>query len=64
MFRMVFATLKTPADVAGFIVVHEMFNSVGEAGPGDDVGVVASKTYAIAVREQHLGQNSQRPSGI
>lgn len=49
----VYATLDTPAHVAGFVVVYGIFLSLGEAGPGDNIGLVASKTCATAVRGQY-----------
>lgn len=49
----VYGTLDTPAHVAGFVVVYGIFLSLGEAGPGDNIGLVASKTCATAVRGQY-----------
>ena len=48
-----YALLKTKDHVAGFIVVYGIFLSLGEAGPGDNIGLVASKTSATAIRGQY-----------
>ena len=49
----VYAQLDTAAHVAGFVVVYGIFLSLGEAGPGDNIGLVASKTSATAIRGQY-----------
>lgn len=48
-----YSTLNTPAHVAGFVVVYGIFLSLGEVGPGDNIGLVASKTCATGVRGQY-----------
>ena len=48
-----YASLATTAHVAGFVVVYGIFLSLGEAGPGDNIGLVASKTSATAIRGQY-----------
>lgn len=48
-----YGSLATPAHVAGFVVVYGIFLSLGEAGPGDNIGLVASKTSATAIRGQY-----------
>ncbi|KAG8532887.1 uncharacterized protein KY384_002765 [Bacidia gigantensis] len=48
-----YAELKTSAHIAGFVVVYGVFLSLGEAGPGDNIGLVASKTSATAIRGQY-----------
>ena len=48
-----YALLKTKDHVAGFIVVYGIFLSLGEAGPGDNIGLIASKTSATAIRGQY-----------
>ncbi|KAI9844621.1 MAG: hypothetical protein M1837_005473 [Sclerophora amabilis] len=48
-----YAQLATPAHVAGFVVVFGIFLSLGELGPGDNIGLVASKTCATCVRGQY-----------
>jgi MFS family permease len=47
--------LATPAHVAGFAVVYGIFLSLGELGPGDNIGLIASKTCATGVRGQYYG---------
>ena len=47
--------LDTNAHVAGFVVVYGIFLSLGELGPGDNIGLIASKTSATAVRGQYYG---------
>ncbi|GAA5955294.1 hypothetical protein JCM21900_003036 [Sporobolomyces salmonicolor] len=41
--------------VAGFAVVYGLFLSFGEAGPGDCLGLLASKSWPTAVRGQMYG---------
>lgn len=48
-----YSTLNTPAHVAGFVVIYGIFLSLGEVGPGDNIGLVASKTCATGVRGQY-----------
>lgn len=50
-----YGRLDTSAHVAGFVVVYGIFLSLGEAGPGDNIGLIASKTSATAVRGQYYG---------
>ena len=38
-----------------FVVVYGLFLAFGEVGPGDNIGLVASKTCATAVRGQYYG---------
>lgn len=47
--------LSMPKNVAAFVVVYGIFSSLGELGPGDNIGLVASKTSATAVRGQYYG---------
>ncbi|PGH11044.1 hypothetical protein AJ79_05086 [Helicocarpus griseus UAMH5409] len=47
--------LATPEHVAAFVVVYGIFLSLGEMGPGDNIGLIASKTSATAVRGQYYG---------
>ncbi|KAI9652237.1 MAG: hypothetical protein M1829_001803 [Trizodia sp. TS-e1964] len=47
--------LATPANIAGFVVIYGIFLSLGELGPGDNIGLVASKTSATAIRGQYYG---------
>ena len=48
-----YGLLDHSSTVAGFVVVYGIFLSLGEAGPGDNIGLVASKTSATAVRGQY-----------
>ena len=66
-----YAQLATPANIGGFVVIYgfvaaaalyalvlmsgRIFLSLGELGPGDNVGLVASKTSATAIRGQYYG---------
>ena len=47
--------LDEPKNVGGFIVIFGVFLSLGEVGPGDNIGLVASKTSATAIRGQYYG---------
>lgn len=48
-----YSALDKAANVAGFVVVYGIFLSLGEAGPGDNIGLIASKTSATAIRGQY-----------
>ncbi|KAH6679283.1 major facilitator superfamily domain-containing protein [Halenospora varia] len=48
-----YPTLSQPQNIAGFAVVYGIFLSLGELGPGDNIGLVASKTCATGVRGQY-----------
>jgi MFS family permease len=41
--------------IAAFTVVMGIFLSLGEFGPGDQIGLIASKTCATAIRGQYYG---------
>lgn len=45
--------LKESQNIAGFVVVYGIFLSLGEMGPGDNIGLVASKTCATGIRGQY-----------
>ncbi|MCJ1411383.1 hypothetical protein MMC19_005472 [Ptychographa xylographoides] len=45
--------LNQPQNVAGFVVIYGIFLALGEVGPGDNIGLVASKTSATAIRGQY-----------
>ena len=45
--------LKMPKNIAGFVVVYGLFLMLGEMGPGDNIGLVASKTCATGIRGQY-----------
>ena len=47
--------LDSAAHVAGFVVVYGIFLALGEVGPGDNIGLVASKTSATSIRGQYYG---------
>ncbi|EGV60392.1 glycerophosphoinositol permease [Yamadazyma tenuis] len=41
--------------IAAFIVVFGIFSALGEVGPGDNIGLLASKTSATAIRGEYYG---------
>jgi MFS family permease len=45
--------LAIPKNIGGFCVVYGIFLSLGELGPGDNIGLIASKTSATAVRGRY-----------
>ncbi|KAA8903442.1 major facilitator superfamily domain-containing protein [Sphaerosporella brunnea] len=47
--------LATSAYVAAFTVVYGLFLTFGELGPGNNIGLLASKTCATAVRGRYYG---------
>lgn len=48
-----YKTLAVPKNVGGFAVIYGIFLSLGELGPGDNIGLLASKTCATGVRGQY-----------
>ena len=50
-----YKNLDQPSHVAGFVVVYGIFLALGEVGPGDNIGLVASKTSATSIRGQYYG---------
>lgn len=50
-----YGPLSKPEYVGGFIVVYGVFLALGELGPGNNIGLIASKTCATAVRGQYYG---------
>ncbi|KJX95924.1 MFS phospholipid transporter Git1 like protein [Zymoseptoria brevis] len=48
-----YSLLKEPDNIAGFVVVYGVFLALGEMGPGDNIGLVASKTCATGIRGQY-----------
>jgi hypothetical protein len=42
--------LLKPGNIGGFIVLYGIFLALGEMGPGDNIGLLASKTSATAIR--------------
>lgn len=51
----VYSYLARAENVAGFVIVYGIFLALGEFGPGDNIGLIASKTCATAVRGQYYG---------
>ncbi|KAF5104287.1 hypothetical protein DV451_000783 [Geotrichum candidum] len=43
------------AHVGAFVVVFGIFTTLGEFGPGDQIGLIASKTCATPIRGQYYG---------
>ena len=50
-----YGPLSEHQNVGGFVVVYGIFLALGELGPGDNIGLVASKTCATSVRGQYYG---------
>jgi len=50
-----FPYLDKPKYVGAFVVVYGVFLALGEAGPGNNIGLLASKTSATAIRGQYYG---------
>ena len=48
-----YGILSKAENVAGFVVIYGVFLALGEVGPGDNIGLVASKTSATAVRGKY-----------
>ena len=51
----IYKHLDQASQVGGFVVVYGIFLSLGELGPGDNIGLVASKTCATSIRGQYYG---------
>jgi len=47
--------LNTPHYIGAFVVVYGVFLALGEVGPGNNIGLLASKTSATAIRGQYYG---------
>ncbi|KAI4851643.1 MFS phospholipid transporter Git1 [Aureobasidium sp. EXF-8845] len=45
--------LAIPKNIGGFCVVYGIFLSLGELGPGDNIGLIASKTSPTAIRGRY-----------
>ncbi|KAK5677869.1 glycerophosphoinositol permease [Elasticomyces elasticus] len=45
--------LQKPEYIGAFVVVYGVFLMLGEMGPGDNIGLVASKTCATGIRGQY-----------
>jgi MFS family permease len=50
-----YANLSQPHMVGAFAVVYGIFLSLGELGPGDNIGLLAAKTCATGIRGQYYG---------
>lgn len=50
-----YSIIAKPENIAAFAVVYGIFLSFGEFGPGDNIGLIASKTCATAIRGQYYG---------
>jgi MFS family permease len=48
-------TLAQPNHVAAFAVVYGIFLSLGELGPGNNIGLIAAKTCATGIRGKYYG---------
>ena len=51
----IYKHLNQPSQVGGFVVMYGIFLALGEVGPGDNIGLVASKTSATSIRGQYYG---------
>ncbi|OCK81658.1 MFS general substrate transporter [Lepidopterella palustris CBS 459.81] len=50
-----YAQLNHPSNVAGFVIIYGIFLALGEAGPGNNIGLMSSKTSATSVRGKYYG---------
>ncbi|KAI1174333.1 MFS general substrate transporter [Nemania sp. FL0916] len=50
-----YAKLSQPSVIGAFVVVYGIFLSLGELGPGNNIGLLAAKTCATGVRGQYYG---------
>ncbi|AEO59039.1 hypothetical protein MYCTH_2111282 [Thermothelomyces thermophilus ATCC 42464] len=50
-----YGRLAQPSMVAAFAVVYGIFQSLGEVGAGNNIGLIAAKTCATGVRGQYYG---------
>ncbi|KAI2628865.1 MFS general substrate transporter [Hypoxylon sp. NC1633] len=50
-----YSMLSHPSVVGAFAVVYGIFLSLGELGPGNNIGLLAAKTCATGVRGQYYG---------
>jgi MFS family permease len=51
----IYKHLDQASQVGGFVVIYGIFLSLGELGPGDNIGLIASKTSASSIRGQYYG---------
>ncbi|KAH6696785.1 major facilitator superfamily domain-containing protein [Plectosphaerella plurivora] len=54
-FAMAGAYAQISQNIAGFAVVYGIFLSLGEFGPGNNIGLLAAKTSATGVRGRYYG---------
>lgn len=54
--------LSEPKNIAGFVVVYGVFLMLGEFGPGDNIGLIASKTCATGIRYVFLLSSMRLPT--
>ena len=45
-----YSSLSKPHNIGAFVVVYGLFLALGELGPGNNIGLLASKTSATAIR--------------
>ncbi|KAK4939202.1 glycerophosphoinositol permease [Elasticomyces elasticus] len=50
-----YSQLDEPSRVAGFIILTGVFMALGEVGPGDNIGLLASKLSSTPIRGQFYG---------
>ncbi|KAI9736503.1 MAG: hypothetical protein M1818_006013 [Claussenomyces sp. TS43310] len=50
-----YGTLSKAGNIGAFCTVYGIFLTLGELGPGDNIGLVASKTSATGIRGQYYG---------
>lgn len=50
-----YSHLAQPSNVAGFAVIYGIFLALGEFGPGNNIGLLASKTSATGIRGMYYG---------
>jgi MFS family permease len=50
-----YGSLSKPSVVGAFAVVYGIFLSLGELGPGNNIGLIAAKTCATGVRGRYYG---------
>lgn len=47
--------IRLLTQLLAFVVVYGVFIALGELGPGDNIGLIASKTSATAIRGRYYG---------
>ncbi|KAJ3161768.1 hypothetical protein HDU86_006539 [Geranomyces michiganensis] len=50
-----YGTLSDSSNIAAFTIVYGVFLALGEVGPGNNIGLLASKTCATGVRGRYYG---------